>query len=208
MHAARPAALFVIFFYIYFFKVRNLKFDYSWKRHCPIPSPLFSLSLLLPLSSPRPDWRLEIYFSTLPCQTNQIWDRDGSKEIYIYIFKYIWKKGGSDAVSPPPLPSSTSLPPSTEMRRVIVFDTAADGTNTRFENRCLRRYDVTRSRSNLVTLRFTQVVMAEWGDTWWRAGGGGNQPWKCNCRKRRLLIHPIHPSTFTLVFLPGWHALH
>lgn len=84
------------------------------------------------------------------------------------------KKGGKRRRQPPPpLPSSTSLPPSTEMRRVIVFDTAADGTNTRFENRCLRRYDVTRSRSNLVTLRFTQVVMAEWGDTRRRAGGGG-----------------------------------
>lgn len=138
----------------------------------PIPSPPpFFLSLLLPLSSPRPDWRLEIYFSTLPCQTNQIWDRDGSKEIYIYL--NIYEKRGEATPSAPPLPSSTSLPPSTEMRRVIVFDTAADGTNTRFENRCLRRYDVTRSRSNLVTLRFTQVVMAEWGDTRRRAGGGG-----------------------------------
>lgn len=57
--------------------------------------------------------------------------------------------------------------PSTEMRQVIVFDTAADSRNTHFENRCLLLLrpllcdGKPQSRSNLVTLRFTLVVMAK-----------------------------------------------
>lgn len=95
------------------------------------------------------------------------------------------------------------------MRQVIVFDAAVDGRNTRFENRCLRRYDVTRSRSNLVTLRFTLVAMAEWGNTVKRRVAGGRQEVGVGgvnlgnvIVERRLLIHPIHPSSFTLLFLP------
>lgn len=92
-------------------------------------------------------------------------------EMAAYIYIYIYEKRGDATLSvPPSLPPSPR--PSTEMRQVIVFDAAMDGENTLFENRCLRRYDVTRGRSNLVTLRFTLVVMAEWGDTEKRKVGG------------------------------------
>ena len=56
------------------------------------------------------------------------------------------------------------------MRRDIVFDTAEDSRNTHFEKRCLLLLlplscdGKPPSRSNLVTLRFTLVVMAEEGD--------------------------------------------
>lgn len=120
---------------------------------------------------------------------------------YIYLNIYEKREEATPSVPPP------SLRPSTEMRQFIVFDAKVDGKNTRFENRCLRRYDVTRSRSNLVTLRFTLVVMAEWGDTEKRkVGGSVGEVGGVNLGnvivERRLLIHPIHPSTFTLLFLP------
>ncbi len=103
-------------------------------------------------------WKCEILNASLSPKSDMRSRHPSQFYSFIFKFKYIRKKGGNKSCHSP---LSPSVSPSTEMRRDIVFDMAADSRNTYFEKRCLLLLlpllcdGKPRSRSNLITLRVT-----------------------------------------------------